>query len=73
MFVDIAKRLKGALASMIKMHAVGPAAEADSPIIGKRRLDYSFPGFISSTIRPPLSSPKLEKNSGVNQDGKGKR
>lgn len=69
--MKIFKYLKGVLDGMAKVRPISPKRDANSLIIiGKRKLDYNYTGFISSTTRPPLSSPKLEENSGVNKDAK---
>lgn len=71
--MNIFKYLKGVLEGMVKVRMISPKKSVSSSIIGKRKLDYSYTGFISSTARPPLSSPKLEENSGVNKDVKAEK
>lgn len=71
--MNIFKYLKGVLKGMEKVRTISPKKSASSLIIGKRKLDYSYNGFVSSTARPPLSSPKLEENSGVNKDAKAEK
>ena len=57
--------LKGVLSNKAKEDVLVSGKRADVSILGKRRLDYTYSGFITSTSRPPLASPKLEENSGV--------
>ena len=64
--------LKGVLENMIKEQTIGPK-NASISILGKRKLDYSYVGFISTTARPPISSPKLEENSGVHKNVKAEK
>lgn len=71
--MKILKFLKGVLEGMLKVQTINPGTRKGGSILGKRKLDYTYLGFISSTERPPLSSPKLERNSGVKRDeGKAK-
>ncbi len=35
--------------------------KGNESVLGKRKLDYTYSGFISSTCRPPLASPHLCK------------
>lgn len=71
--MNIFKYLKGVLEDMLKIQTMNSGTQINGSVLGKRRLDYTYPGFISSTVRPPLSSPKLEENSGVNRNEKTKR
>lgn len=67
------KYMRGVIEDMLKEQTIRSNKNASSSIIGKRKLDYSYTGFISSTARPPLSSPKLEENSGVNKNVKAEK
>lgn len=71
--MNIFKYLRGVLEDMLKARTISPGTRTSSSILGKRKLDYTYSGFISSTARPPLSSPKLEENSGVKMDEKAKK
>ena len=71
--MNIFKYLKGVLKGMVKVRTTHPPKSVSNSIIGKRKLDYSYTGFISSTTRPPLSSPKLEENSGVHKNVKAEK
>lgn len=71
--MNIFKYWKGVLKGMVKERTAKSKRRVGSLIIGKRKLDYSYTGFISSTVRPPLSSPKLEENSGVNKNAKAEK
>lgn len=71
--MNIFKHLKGVLEDMLKIQTINSGAQINDSVLGKRRLDYTYPGFISSAVRPPLSSPKLEENSGVNRNEKAKK
>lgn len=62
--------LKGVLSNMTKENMLAPKKRTSVSVLGKRRLDYTYSGFIRSTSRPPLASPKLEENSGVKKDAK---
>ena len=66
--MSICKYLKGVLEGMLKVRTINSGTRTSGSVLGKRKLDYTYSGFISSAERPPLSSPKLEKNSGVNKD-----
>lgn len=66
--MEIIKKMKGVLRNMAKVQLAKPGAKVSRSILGKRKLCYTYSGFISSTSRPPLASPKLEKNSGVKKD-----
>lgn len=68
--MKIIKKLKEWLGNMPKVQIVKRGSSVSSSILGKRKLDYTYSGFISSASRPPLASPKLEKNSGVKKDEK---
>lgn len=72
--MKIIKYLKEVLESMLKIQTINSGSRTSGSILGKRKLDYTYIGFISSTERPPLSSPKLERNSGAKRDeGKAKK
>lgn len=71
--MNIFKYLKGVLEDMPNIQTINLGTRLNDSILGKRKLDYTYPGFISSTVRPPLSSPKLEENSGVNRNEKAKK
>ena len=71
--MNIIKYLKGVLMNMPKVQTTKPGARVSSSVLGKRKLDLNYSGFISSTVRPPLSSPKLEKNSGAKSVEKTKK
>ena len=63
---------KMGLKNMVKGRRIKNETEMNKSVLGKRKLDYSYSGFISSTVRPPLASPKLEKNSGVKHNVRSK-
>lgn len=71
--MNIFKYLKGVLKGMPKIRTINPGAKNSGSVLGKRKLEYNYYGFISSTSRPPLSSPKLEENSGVNKNEETKK
>ena len=71
--MDIFEFLKGVLRNMPKVQIVKPGEKISSSVLGKRKLDYTYFGFISSTVRPPLASPTLDKNCGVKSSGKTKK
>ena len=73
MLMNIFKYLKGVLEDMPKTQTIKLRTRASDSVLGKRKLDYTYSGFITSTKRPPLSSPKLEKNSGVKRDERTKK
>lgn len=66
--MSIFKYLKGVLRGMPKVRTINPGTKTRGSVLGKRKLDFNYYGFISSTSRPPLSSPKLEENSGVSKN-----
>ncbi|MDE7326049.1 MAG: hypothetical protein K2N63_07230 [Lachnospiraceae bacterium] len=68
--MNFLKHLKGALVNMTKTQVLTSRKRTNTSILGKRKLDYTYSGFISSASRPPLASPKLEENSGVKKDEK---
>lgn len=59
------KSLKGVLTKMAKIILVRGNKKKSKSILGRRKLDYSYCGYIAAAKRPPLASPKLEENSGV--------
>lgn len=63
--MSIIKTLKGVLKKMAKVASIRDSRQKDISILAKRRLDFSYTGFISSAKRPPLASPSLAKNNGV--------
>lgn len=66
------KYLRGVLFNMPKIQSARSRKKikVSKSILGKRKLSYEYPGFLSSTSRPPLASPKLEENSGVKRNVK---
>lgn len=60
--------LKGVLKKMAKIILVRGNSKKSKSILGRRKLDYSYSGYISAATRPPLASPKLEENSGVKRN-----
>lgn len=71
--MNIFKYLKGVLKGMPKIRTINSGTKNSDSVLGKRKLEYNYYGFISSTSRPPLSSPKLEENSGVNKNEETKK
>ena len=46
--MDIFEFLKGVLRNMPKVQIVKPGEKISSSVLGKRKLDYTYFGFISS-------------------------
>lgn len=54
--------LKGVLRSMAKLLIA--STQAESSVLGKRKLNFNYVNFIAESIDSPLISPKLKKKSG---------
>lgn len=71
--IDLFKWAREVWKKMARMKRKKYNYKMRTSILAKRKLDYTYSEFLVSTFRPPLASPELEINCGVEKDGKVKR
>lgn len=65
---NIIKNVRGLMRRVTKATPIRDIDPNSVSIFAKRRLDFSYKGFISSAKRPPLASPSLAENCGGEHD-----